>query len=169
LKMNEKKYIYSPWRLEYVLSKKGKECIFCHNEKETDDAKHLIVYRSTFSYVIINLYPYNNGHLMVVPFRHVSSLVDLTEDEMNDLFKTVQFTENVLRKAYHPEGINIGLNLGKAAGAGIDEHLHVHLVPRWVGDCNFMSVVGGVRVIPEAFEQTYKLLQEQFDNEISSK
>jgi ATP adenylyltransferase len=167
--MNEKKYIYSPWRLEYVTSKKGKDCIFCHKPESSDDKKHLIVYRSISSYVILNLYPYNNGHVMVVPFRHVSSLADLKSEEINDLFKTVQLTEKVLRNAYSPEGINIGLNLGKAAGAGIDEHLHVHLVPRWLGDCNFMSVVGGVRVIPEAFEKTFTLLQEQFDNEHTNK
>lgn len=106
---------------------------------------------------------------MVVPFRHVSSLIELYSEEINDLFETVQLTEKVLRNAYHPDGINIGMNLGKAAGAGIDEHLHVHLVPRWSGDCNFMSVIGGIRVIPEAFEKTFTLLQEQFDNEHTHK
>jgi ATP adenylyltransferase len=167
--MRDKRYIYSPWRLDYVLSKKEKDCIFCHKPSTEDDSKHMILYRSSHSYVIINLYPYNNGHVMAVPFRHVSSLIDLTPDEVCDLFETVQLTEKVLRNAYHPEGINIGLNLGKAAGAGIDEHLHVHLVPRWVGDCNFMSVIGGIRVIPEAFEKTFNLLQEQFDNELTHK
>ena len=167
--MKDKKYLYSPWRIEYVLAKKGKECIFCHKPKAEEDPKHMIVYRSSLSYVIINLYPYNNGHVMVVPFRHVSSLVELNPGEIKDLFMTVQLTEKVLRSAYNPEGINIGLNLGKAAGAGIDEHLHVHLVPRWVGDCNFMSVIGGKRVIPEAFDKTFNLLQEQFDNELTNK
>ncbi len=167
--MKDKKFIYSPWRLEYILSKKDQECIFCHKPQASDDAKHLIVYRSVHSFVIINLYPYNNGHVMVVPFRHVSSLIELYSEEINDLFETVQLTEKVLRNAYHPDGINIGMNLGKAAGAGIDEHLHVHLVPRWSGDCNFMSVIGGIRVIPEAFEKTFTLLQEQFDNEHTHK
>lgn len=152
-----------------MLSQKGKECIFCHKPKAEDDLKHMIVYRSTHSYVIINLYPYNNGHVMVVPFQHVSSLLDLSPEEFIDLFTTVQLSEKVIRNTYKPEGINIGLNLGKAAGAGIDEHLHVHLVPRWIGDCNFMSVIGGIRVIPEAFEKTFKQLQEQFDNELTHK
>ncbi|HNX00361.1 MAG TPA: HIT domain-containing protein [Candidatus Cloacimonadota bacterium] len=167
--MKNKKYIYSPWRLDYILSEKEKGCILCHKPDANEDEKHFIVYRSKLSYVMLNLYPYNNGHVMVVPFRHVSSLTDLDPGELQDLFEVVQLTEKVLRNAYHPEGINIGLNLGKAAGAGIDEHLHVHLVPRWSGDCNFMSVIGGIRVIPEAFERTYNLLQEQFDNERTRK
>jgi ATP adenylyltransferase len=167
--MSNQKYLYSPWRLEYILSKKDSTCIFCDEPCNTDDAKRMIVYRSKTCFVIINMFPYNNGHVMVVPNRHISSLVDLSPEEIQDLFSTVQLTEKVLRNAYHPEGINIGLNLGKAAGAGIDEHLHVHLVPRWTGDCNFMSVVGGIRVIPEAFERTTTLLQEQFDNELTRK
>jgi len=111
------------------------------------------------------MFPYNNGHLMVVPFKHVAGLNDLSKEEIDDLFETVQFCEKVITKLYQPEGINIGLNLGKAAGAGIDEHLHVHLVPRWNGDTNFMTATGSTRVIPESFETAYQQLKEQFDSE----
>jgi ATP adenylyltransferase len=100
---------------------------------------------------------------MVVPYRHVSHLYDLSDEERNDVFRVVKLTEEILSRHYKPQGINIGMNLGKAAGAGIDEHIHVHLVPRWDGDGNFMSVIGGYRVIPESFERTYSLLKEQFD------
>jgi len=111
------------------------------------------------------MFPYNNGHLMVVPFKHVSDLSDLTKEELHDLFETVQLCEKVIKENYHPDGINVGMNLGKAAGAGIDEHLHVHLVPRWTGDTNFMTVTGNTRVIPESFETAYQQLKEQFDSE----
>jgi len=157
--------IHSPWRLDYILSEKGEECIFCEKPKAEEDGKHLILYRSEHCYVIINAYPYNNGHLLVVPYQHKSSLGQLNSSELTDLFATVQLCEKILNEVYGPEGLNIGLNLGKAAGAGIEEHLHVHMVPRWQGDVNFMTSVGGTRVIPESFERTYNLLKEQFDNE----
>ena len=160
--MAEKKYLYSPWRLDYILSAKSNECIFCFKPKAGDDAKHLIVHRSRHCYVIMNLFPYNNGHIMVVPYKHVSSLSAIGKAAYNDLFATVRLAEKVLNEVYKCEGMNIGLNLGKAAGAGVDEHLHVHLVPRWTGDSNFMSVIGGERVIPEAFDTAYKKLRAAF-------
>ncbi len=156
--------LYSPWRLQYILSNKDKECIFCVKPSEDNDEKHLILYRSEFSFVIMNVFPYNNGHLMVVPNKHVPNLNGLSKQEINDLFEAVQLCENVITKVYSPDGINIGLNLGKAAGAGIDEHLHVHIVPRWSGDVNFMSAIADTRIIPESFEQAYSKLKEQFDN-----
>lgn len=155
--------LYSPWRLQYIISEKENQCIFCVKPNSKDDAKHLILYRTELSFVIMNLYPYNNGHLMVVPYRHVARLSDLEMDEVNDLFQLVQTTEGILTRVYHSDGFNIGLNLGKAAGAGIDEHLHVHIVPRWNGDCNFMHSINGTRVIPEAFEQAYAKIKEEFD------
>jgi ATP adenylyltransferase len=157
-----KKYLYSPWRLEYILSDKCEGCIFCCNHGVKDDEKHLIVYRSKHCYVIINLYPYNNGHVMVVPYEHVSKLSELKKPVLNDLFATVQLTEQVLYKVYKCEGMNIGMNIGKAGGAGVDAHLHVHLVPRWQGDGNFMTVIGGERVIPEDFDSTYKKIKTAF-------
>jgi len=161
--------LYSPWRLKYILAKKGNECIFCVNPSENNDKKHLILYRSHSSFVIMNTFPYNNGHLMVVPNNHVSRLEMLSKDEIDDLFETVQLCEKVLSKVYQPDGLNVGMNLGRAAGAGIDEHLHVHIVPRWNGDVNFMTVVGGTRVIPEPFARAYEKLKEQFDNEKGEK
>ncbi len=157
--------IYSPWRLDYILSKKEDECIFCVKPQTDEDEKQLIPYRSQHCFVILNVYPYNNGHIMVVPYKHVASLDLLEKEELNDLFQTVQLSERVLRKVYSPDGMNIGMNMGKSAGAGIAEHIHVHIVPRWQGDVNFMNSVGGVRVIPESFERAYKQIKEQFDNE----
>lgn len=159
----DKKYLYSPWRLDYILSEKCVGCIFCCKPDAQDDEKHLIVYRSSHCYIILNLYPYNNGHIMVVPFEHTSTLSGLSQAALNDVFSTVQLAESVLYDVYHCEGVNIGMNIGKAAGAGIDEHIHVHLVPRWQGDGNFMSVVGGERVIPEAFEAAFTKLKSAFE------
>jgi len=161
--------LYSPWRLQYILSKKGKECIFCIKPNENNDRKHLILYRGKFCFVIMNVFPYNNGHLMVVPNRHISRLNDLQIEELNELFTIVQLSEKVLEKTYNCDGINVGINLGKAGGAGIEEHLHVHLVPRWIGDVNFMTTIGGTRVIPENFEQSFTQLKKQFDNETLKK
>ena len=157
------KILYSPWRLNYILSEKEDGCIFCIKPKQENDKKNLIIYRSEHSFVIMNLFPYNNGHLMVVPNRHIASLSDLPDNELCDLTKTLKLSEEIVRKIYSPDGVNIGINLGKAAGAGIDTHLHIHIVPRWNGDVNFMSVVGGYRVIPESFESSYNKLKEAFD------
>ncbi len=155
--------LYSPWRLRYVLSKKSEECIFCIKPKAENDEKHLILHRSKHSFVIMNTFPYNNGHLMVVPNRHLAVLSALNKQELSDLFELVQLTEKILNIVYSPDGINIGINLGRAAGAGIDQHLHVHLVPRWNGDVNFLSSLSGTRVIPESFERAYRRLKEEFD------
>jgi ATP adenylyltransferase len=162
--MKKKGYLYSPWRLDYILSGKCAGCIFCCQDKASEDAKHLIVYRSRHCYVMLNLYPYNNGHIMVVPNAHVSRLADLSKTAAQDLFETVRKAESILFEVYNCEGMNIGINLGKAGGAGVDEHVHVHLVPRWSGDINFMTVIGGERVIPEAFDQVYKKLHQAFSN-----
>jgi ATP adenylyltransferase len=156
--------LYSPWRLKYILSEKEGKCIFCDRTSKEEDEKHFILHRSVHCFVIMNMYPYNNGHLMVVPYNHTSSLTDLSKEEVDDVFETVQECESILRKVYNPEGINIGMNIGKAAGAGIDEHIHVHILPRWSGDVNFFSVIGGTRVVPESFERAYFALKEQFDN-----
>lgn len=156
--------LYSPWRIKYILSEKENHCIFCLDHDESDDPKHFIIKRTKHSFVMLNAYPYNNGHIMIIPKKHCKSLQELDQDEISDLFNLVKETEMVVRAAYNPEGINIGINMGRAAGAGIDDHLHVHLVPRWNGDVNFMTVIGETRVIPEAFESAYSKLKEQFDN-----
>ena len=161
--------LYSPWRLKYILSEEDTNCILCMEEDGSRDKDHFVVYRSDLSYIILNMYPYNNGHLMIVPVNHVSSLSDLEEEELSDLFHTLTLAKKVVKKVYKPDGINIGLNLGKSAGAGIDQHIHIHLVPRWTGDVNFMTVISGTRVIPEDFDRAYAHLKEQFDNEKSKK
>jgi len=164
-----KDYLYSPWRLDYILSEKTDCCIFCCKPSFEDDARQLIVHRTQFSFVIINVYPYNNGHVMVVPLNHVANLASLDPEELTDLFMTVQLTESILYEVYKCEGINIGLNIGKAAGAGVDEHVHVHLVPRWSGDCNFMSVIGGKRVIPEDFATAYHNIKTAYEQRTKTK
>jgi ATP adenylyltransferase len=155
-------HLWSPWRLEYVTSKKPSGCVFCDapNPSHPDP---LVLHHGQLAYVILNLYPYNNGHLMVVPYRHESSLAGLTRDEMNDVGLLTQLCERALREAYKLEGINVGVNLGAPAGAGIEEHVHLHLVPRWNGDTNFMTVVGKTRVLPEAILSTAERLRPIFE------
>jgi ATP adenylyltransferase len=141
--------LYSPWRLAYVTSAQPlSACIFC-DALAGGDNEPLVVARETFAYIVLNLYPYNSGHLMVVPNRHVASLAELRHEELLDVMLLTQRAERALTEVYQPHGLNVGVNLGKAAGAGVADHLHVHLVPRWMGDTNFMSVVGDLRVLPE--------------------
>jgi len=154
-------HLWSPWRLEYVTSKKPDGCVFCHAPNpSTPDP--LVVFHGQLSYVVLNLYPYNNGHLMVVPYRHESTLAGLTREEMNEVGALTQLSERVLREGYRLEGINVGVNLGSPAGAGIEEHVHLHLVPRWNGDTNFMTVVGQTRVLPEEIASTAARLRPIF-------
>ena|SRR5688572_16876054 len=137
--------LWSPWRLEYVTRGDTKPgCIFCNAAEDS-----LIVHKGSLCYVILNLYPYNNGHLMVVPFRHVATLAALSTEELQEIALLTQRSEAALNEAYQPHGINVGINLGKPAGAGVLDHIHVHMVPRWNGDTNFMTVVGNMRVLPE--------------------
>jgi ATP adenylyltransferase len=161
-------HLWSPWRLEYVISKKSEGCVFCLPAAALAKAGRpsgdpLVVHQGQLSYVILNLYPYNSGHLMVVPYRHESTLAGLTRDEMNEVGRLTQLSELVLREAYRLEGINVGVNLGAPAGAGIEEHVHLHLVPRWNGDTNFMTVVGQTRVLPEDIRATAERLRPIFD------
>jgi len=141
--------VWAPWRLQYVIGPKPVEgCVFCQAES-TDARDALLLFEGRTCYVVLNLYPYNNGHLMVVPYRHVASLSRLDAEELAEIGTLTQRAEIALNEAYQPQGINIGINLGRSAGAGILEHLHVHAVPRWTGDTNFMTVVGNARVLPE--------------------
>lgn len=166
-------HLWSPWRLEYVTGAKPAGCVFClrHSRSAggavTDDpaatADPLILFQGRTAYVILNLYPYNNGHLLVVPHRHEPTLAGLTRDEMQEIGLLVQRAETVLREAFRLEGINVGVNLGRTAGAGIVDHVHVHLVPRWHGDTNFMTVVGQTRVLPEALASTAGRLRPLFE------
>ena len=155
--------LWSPWRLAYVSgSGESKGCIFCDAQAE-QDAAGLVLLRGTTCFVILNLFPYNNGHLMVVPNRHVATLTDTTPEELAELMRLTRWSEMALTEAYRPQGINVGMNLGRPAGAGVADHLHLHVVPRWTGDTNFMSVVGSVRVLPEALEQTGDRLRPIFE------
>ena len=154
--------LWSPWRLEYVAGGNNKAgCVFC-DARRPPHPDSLIVFEGATSYVILNLYPYNNGHLMVVPYRHVPSLVGLTGEELAEVGALTQRAEAALTEAYQPHGMNIGINLGKAAGAGVEQHVHVHVVPRWNGDTNFMTTVGNMRVLPENLGATAARLRPVF-------
>ena len=155
--------LYTPWRLAYVTgAAKSADCVFC-TAQSNGDAEALIVFRGATCFVILNLFPYNNGHLMVVPNRHIASLVDARPDELSELMALTRVSEIALREAFSPQGMNMGLNLGKAAGAGILEHLHMHIVPRWNGDTNFMTIVGQTRVLPQELPVTADRLRPIFE------
>ena len=159
------KVLWAPWRMNYILSDgKGDDCIFCPGEKRKKDEERLILYVSPQIMVIMNRYPYNNGHLLVAPVRHVAGLESLSDGETLELLQMVRRSIDILKETMSPEGFNVGLNLGRVAGAGLEEHLHFHVVPRWNGDTNFMTVHGEVRVIPEHIKETYKKLRPRFDN-----
>ena len=156
--------IWAPWRIKYIeVAKAGVEgCFLCDKPKENKDAENYILYRGKQNFIILNSYPYNPGHLMVAPYRHLASPDDLAKDELHEHFETVSRAVEVLKKVFNPGGFNIGINLGRAAGAGVADHIHTHIVPRWVGDNNFMPVVGEVRVLPQALAETYDKLKSEF-------
>jgi len=156
--------LWSPWRLAYVTgTAKSTGCVFCDALDPAPGEASLVVHRGRCCFVILNLFPYNNGHLMVVPNRHFATLASAMPDELNELMRLAQLAERALTEAYEPHGLNVGINLGRAAGAGIVDHLHVHLVPRWNGDTNFMTVAGETRVLPEAIERTAERLRPVFE------
>ncbi|OPX39902.1 MAG: HIT family hydrolase [Desulfobacteraceae bacterium 4484_190.1] len=153
------KVLWAPWRMEYILSdQKGGDCIFCPGDNRDGDEARLILYVGNLTMVMMNRYPYNNGHLLVAPVRHVPGLEFLSDEETLDLMKMVRVSIAALRKIMAPEGFNVGLNLGAVAGAGVEEHMHFHIVPRWNGDTNCMTVLGDVRVIPQHIKETYAKL-----------
>lgn len=156
------KQLWAPWRIDYIKGEKPPGCILCDKPKEKKDRLNLILHRGEHGFVMMNLYPYNNGHLMISPYRHVNTLEDLSDEVLSNLMQLIKKSIGALRKSFHPEGNNVGLNLGKAAGAGIDDHLHFHVVPRWGGDTNFMTVVPEIRVIPEDIASTYRQLKPHF-------
>ncbi len=157
-------HLWCPWRMEYILGPKPDSCVFCIPDHTDEDRERLILYRGQWNFVIMNKYPYNNGHLMVTPYRHLMNILDLTKEEADEQYELTRRCVAILREAFStPPGFNIGLNLGEAAGAGIREHLHMHIVPRWVGDASFMAVLDEVRVMPEHLDQTYANLKPFFD------
>ncbi len=159
-----KKYIWSPWRMKYIMShEQTSDCIFCVALSSGDDEESLIVYRGERAFVILNRYPYTSGHLMVVPYAHLATLEELDPQTRYELIDLCARAEGVLHKVYQPEGYNIGVNVGKAAGAGVASHIHFHIVPRWDGDTNFMSSLADARVLPESLGDTYRRVKQAWD------
>jgi ATP adenylyltransferase len=158
------KYLWSPWRMTYI-EKHEKEsgCVFCSAQARADGPENLIAFRGKDAYVILNLFPYTSGHLMVVPFEHKPSIEDLDVKTRTEMMELVSKCMNILRKLYNPHGFNMGANIGEAAGAGVLGHVHIHVVPRWNGDTNFMTTLGSARVLPEFLEDTYKRVKEAFE------
>jgi ATP adenylyltransferase len=153
------KRIWAPWRMKYLIGEKTTGCIFCTEIAQNRDRENYILHRGRHGFIMLNLYPYSNGHLMIAPYQHVPSLEDLNEAALTDLMHLINLSLRILRKALQPRGFNIGINIGRAAGAGIDEHVHIHIVPRWEGDTNFMPIIAETRVIPELLDQTYDKLR----------
>jgi ATP adenylyltransferase len=161
--------IWAPWRMKYIKSNneknRKKECVFCEKlSNKKDDKKNYILFRNKFVCVIMNIYPYNNGHLMVVVNRHVRDFTGLTQEEIYQLGNMIKLSLKIIKKVMKPNGFNIGINIGYAGGAGVVNHLHVHIVPRWIGDSNFMPVIGKTKVICELLDDTYSKLRKEFLN-----
>ena len=155
------KTMWAPWRIEYILGAKDKGCVFCN---ALGASPELTLFKGADTMVVMNKYPYINGHLLVAPVRHIAALDELSQQEMGVLLFTVQQSVAVLKKVMRPEGFNVGLNLGRVAGAGVEEHLHFHIVPRWSGDTNALAVFADIRVIPQHILETYALLKPHFES-----
>ena len=158
-------YIWAPWRMQYiqyVQIEKPEGCILCDKPKQDDDTLNLILYRGDKNFIIMNSYPYNPGHLMIAPYRHIANLEELVDEELHEHFEIVSRSIKILRQVFNPGGFNIGINMGKIAGAGIAEHVHTHIVPRWQGDTNFMPVLSDVKVVNEGLTKTYDKLRDKF-------
>ena len=159
-------YLWTPWRYSYITtadaSSHASSCVFCELLTAGDDEKSLIVHRGKFNFIILNAFPYTSGHSMVVPYEHVDRLHKLPEGAAMEMMALACLLETALLELYHPDGLNIGMNIGKAAGAGIAGHIHMHAMPRWVADGNFMTVIGETRVLPELLETTYERLKAKF-------
>ncbi|MBN2226024.1 MAG: HIT domain-containing protein [candidate division Zixibacteria bacterium] len=158
------KYLWAPWRAEYILGPKEKGCIFCNALKGRNDKKNLILYRGDKTFVIMNKFPYNSGHVMVVPYRHVGQIYRLIPAEAHEMIETVQLTVEVIKSVLNPESFNIGMNMGKGSGAGVPGHQHMHIVPRWTEDTSYMPVIGKTRVVSFGHELIYGMLMEGFQS-----
>ena len=154
--------IWAPWRVQYIRVVNATGCIFCDMPKEHNDAENYILYRGNKNFVIMNAFPYNPGHLMVVPYRHIGKLEEMTAEERNDHYEIVSRAVGVLRQETQTDNYNVGMNLGRVSGAGIADHIHTHIVPRWNGDSNFMSVIGETRIISESMADIYNKLKGKF-------
>ncbi|MDR2592106.1 MAG: HIT domain-containing protein [Chitinispirillales bacterium] len=163
------KHLWAPWRMSYIAgidNKKDDGCIFCSKPGQDRgcDKENLLLYRGKTCFVLMNLFPYNNGHLMVIPYKHTSDILDIDCEASAELWNLVCRSKRALDSVMHPDGFNIGMNLGRTAGAGIDQHIHMHIVPRWNGDTNFMPVIGETKVISQALSDTYEALSPHFNN-----
>jgi ATP adenylyltransferase len=161
------KRLWAPWRIEYILDEnKNKTCLFCDisakHRNKTEEKKNLILYRGRHCFILMNKYPYNNGHLMVIPYFHTPTFEGLTDDALFEIIKTMKLSVDMLKKALNPDGFNIGLNFGKVAGAGMESHMHLHVVPRWTGDTDSMPIIAETRVMPEHLRKTYNKLLKFF-------
>ena len=161
------KQLWSPWRMDYILGDRQDGCVFCNafSAEDTQDRELLMLHRGTHCCVIMNLYPYNNGHLMVIPYAHQTTFEGLPAEALVEVMTLMNKSVSVLREALNAEAFNIGVNLGKSAGAGIDQHVHMHVVPRWEGDTNFLTLFGDVRCIPESMQETYDKLVAAWDTD----
>ncbi len=158
------KRIFSPWRMKYIKDADQQNgCIFCDLPKDKDDQASLIIEHGKLAFVLLNRFPYTSGHMMVAPYAHIATIEALDENTQVEMMSLVSHSVRVLRTVYHPDGFNIGMNIGSAAGAGFAEHVHFHIVPRWVGDANFMSTTGDVRVLPEDLQTTWKRIKEAWN------
>ena len=156
-------FLFTPWRYAFVTSAdKASGCLFCEVLRAGDDEKTFIVHRDKHCFIILNAYPYTSGHVMVVPYQHTDRLQTLSPEAAHEMMDLTQRMESILRDLYHPDGLNVGMNLGKAAGAGIAGHIHMHVLPRWVADASFMSVIGETRVLPEELLTTYQRIKAKF-------
>lgn len=153
--------LWAPWRIEYINQIKNKGCILCNILKEKQDKKNFILFRSNYCFAVLNTYPYNNGHIMIVPNRHIKSLEKLKDNELLDMNKSLIKIKSALKRTLNPGGFNIGMNIGNIAGAGIDKHLHMHIVPRWQGDTNFMPVLANTKIISQSLKELYILLKKE--------
>lgn len=151
--------LWAPWRIKYIQGKKTKGCIFCQKPRQKKDKLNYIITRKKHVYSLLNIFPYNNGHIMVAPYRHINELEKFNINERLELMELITQTMKLLRKKLKPQGFNIGINVGKVAGAGIDNHLHVHIVPRWDADTNFMPVLAKTKIISQSLDELYKLLK----------
>ena len=155
--------IFAPWRFEYVKnSDNAPSCVFCDIEASSDDEASLVVFRGKYNFVVLNRYPYVSGHMMVVPYEHVDQLGALSAEARNEMMALVNVVLDALREIYHPQGFNVGMNIGPAAGAGIADHIHMHAMPRWGGDTNFVTVISDTRVIPEDLAETHRKMRAWF-------
>ncbi len=159
------KHLWSPWRLEYLTAPMADGCIFCHAAESESDRENLVLLRGERAFLILNRFPYNNGHFMAVPYDHVPSLEDLDAPTLTEMMLLLNRGMAALRAVMRPDGFNIGANLGTCAGAGIEYHVHIHAVPRWTGDTNFMPIIGDMRVVPQTWQQTYDQLRAALEDE----